>query len=270
MNMAQDTRQADALIEGGVVGAGEGLAERLERLNSKLMKISEEWDNLPSSDEMFSLDSYLNGRIALLVEVNISGHPYCIAAYARPTKGANASIVGFQDGVLRQLGDAECGHEQVVLLPVAEVVESAKKPAAPVREILVRFYRVTKEFNDLIDHPTIGYRFKNISNGRFRVFPVGFEGDITRALGLWVQRAFYPHIAKVQTGSQVVAGVPREAGDGEGHRLSDARAKHIASHLRIGVEGDLIRLSLDEGVDLGVEVLDQFVGPYDLKGRVPK
>lgn len=263
-----DSRQAGALCELGILGAGEGFAEGLQRLGCRLGKLAEDWESILSPHEVLTLDSYLNGRFALLVQADVAGHKYCIAAYARPTESNHSAVVGFEYGVLSQLGDLECGDEQVVLLPVAQVVQGAKQSVPAIREIPVRFYPVGEEFDNLIDHPTIGFRFKNVADGRFNTFPIARERDIALALRLWFDRTSQAHEAKIEAGAEVVAGVPNEAGDCKGWLLSNDAVERVAASLRIFCEGNMIRLRLDEGVNLPVELLNQFVGPYDLKGRV--
>src|SRR4051812_28887555 len=69
-------------LEDGVLGAGEGLAERMERLQRRLSEISQRWDNRLILNKVVIPEEYINGRLTIVGEIAFGAANFHKLAYA--------------------------------------------------------------------------------------------------------------------------------------------------------------------------------------------
>ena len=198
--------------------SGPEFAERLDRLGRRFTEIDEKWNDRLTASEPFGMEQYLNGRFALVGKLRVgAAYFYSVACYARASQKDGRATTACNSRVIRQLGDADCDRQHVVLLPVTEFIQGADHFASSGLEILVRFYPAREEVDDL--SLSSGLLFKCLGSGDYKTLLVGLHRE--RVLGgFGVDGSMQPHPAVIEAAPQVVADVSNHTGNDKGHRLS--------------------------------------------------
>ncbi|WP_422357885.1 hypothetical protein [Qipengyuania flava] len=241
------------------VGHPEGFAERLDRLGCRLAEIDKRWNDRLVFDALVFREDYFKARFAFVFELSLRTNNGCVRVYVSSHFRSDDHI----PEIIPQRGDGQipCGdREQVVLVPIAQVIEDADCPVPASGKIAMGFYSVPEQELGLFD----GGTYRSLFNGGYQTLPIVRDRQCLSFHLKGIAGPNKPHPGIVEGGAEVTADIPGQETDTAIHRPVHTRMEAVAAACRVRFVGDGVRFSIDERFAEYIEVLDVMLGPFNL------
>ena len=242
----------------GIAGAGEDIAERLDRLRSRLGEIGQRWDNRLILYKISTAEEYLNGRLTLVAEVSVLGGVMEKRAYA----AFHCHLINPVSSDIDSQNPCDAGShdEQVVLLPITQVIQGNDASISSRLKVSVEFYPVKKENFDLFD----GSLYRCLTDGTYKSLPIVSDrkGVFTRIRPTLALNNAHPSV--IEGSSEIAAYIPHQQRDDYWDFPSKTDFELIHAAFRVQLIADSVRLAVDKRITNTVKVVNEFLGPLNL------
>lgn len=239
--------------------------EKFDRVRSGLNQIQERWESKLLATRSGYSDGYLGGHYGFILEIRPTiwpeaDHRRLAVAFHNDFAGSaikGAVPIGSFYSKARCVGHHRGHDQQIVLIPVIEGAE-VREPGVIWGG--VGLYLLDEQSFDFWKFPV----YRRLSNGTYEALPIDLDWKRDPLFGGWIDCPEHTHPAIVQGGAEVVNGVSGEETEIGRQRALEANYEEIVAGLRILVDTRSIRLLAKKTVVESFELLDVFLGPFDL------
>jgi hypothetical protein len=236
------------------------LLEIVNDARDDLRHLMQRWDDRLTFQNLSFVEKYLEGRLSVVLDVEITGCRYGFeySALANNERHVDDSVSLVVLSVYAiQLRDREKRYQQSMFIGNIELIEGAEN-IVPSR---VRLYPIQNQIDDI----SASSLYASTINSTFKFLPCLIERE-SRVFGRdspGPNDNLASH--EVKGGSQVVDGVPNHQGNFLGNAFGHFKLEDIVSFISIFLDVKAVKVCLDkEGCKDRVKLLDVLIGPFDL------
>ena len=223
-----------------------------------LRKTYQRWDDLLALERLPLSEAYSEGRLSVVLKLSLSGQACHYAEY-RASRYFEGAVLHLDppdnERHVCKGGHGDHRKQQEVLVRDVHLVDGAER----IVPSLVRF--------DLIDNGgddgLARHLYRSTLNGCFHfLFRVPNRKLDVPARPIGPVDNLADH--KIEAGSQIVNGVAEDQRDAIGDGGCHPELKDVLSSVRILLDSKTAKVSFDEGVERGIQLVDVLIGPFDL------
>src|SRR2546425_8639441 len=234
------------------LSAGEQrLLDCLHDARDQLRELMQRWDNRLTGEESVA-EEYIKGRLSIGFQMklgDIATEPHAARDRGKSDGGAIVLSVKHRKG--------NGWDQQSVLVHLVEVVQSANGLIPSLASI--GLYLI----NNQVDDVCTSNLYRSVMNGAYKLLSgvAYWESNIlNRSAG--VGDNIVGHMIK--RSPQVVDCITDDQWDGLWHRFRDVEFHRALTRLRVFLGANTIKVTLQEGDNLLLQIEDVLIGPFDL------
>lgn len=234
-------------------------AERLQRLDRRVMHIDERWDNRLAFDKLVLPEDYFRGNFSIVAEVATRAPHKDRRAYVTLDYDASDVDVGAKANA-PNFGSGNVRDQEVVFIPIAEGVQCSEGLVPSFGYVAVRFYPVRKQRLRLLDGPA----YRSLFDGSYESLPVvaNRKGALGGTFG--VGCSYQAHPRKVQGRAHIGDNVAHKERDLFWDLLRHSERKGLAAGIRVVLETRGLGVAIEERLAARIQLIKVFAGPFDL------
>lgn len=252
--------RAGKLSKSRVVFTGEGFAERVERLDTILKGLEQEWDNAPFLNSNYTIEDYLEGRFTFVAKF-ITRRGGVVKHWAMTyqidfIETKNGTVINSNGDIFHEeLTESKADH--VVLIPVIEFIQGHESGATPRLNVSVRIQPLNQERFSFITHPS----YRSIINCGYQALPIISNWE--RVFPRSPRSAYQPHPRAIQGASKVANNITSQQAELNRDFIDDWIKGMALGMFRMRFEGKMWSI-VRKPRQCGIELIDVLIGPYNL------